>query len=66
MTNNEIVLLTVGIGIGAQAMAVAHMVGDMRTVRRAQTEAEAAVKAAAGDRYLSSLRLYQLQNRSRA
>lgn len=66
MTINEIVLLAVGIGIGAQAVAVAHMVGDMRTVRRAQTEAEAAVKAAAGDRYLSSLRLYQLQNRSRA
>lgn len=64
MTTNEIQLLLVGFGFGAQFMAVLHMVWDMRDTRRSQTEAEAARKRAAGDHYLSSLRLYRLQHRS--
>lgn len=66
MTANEIQLLLCGIGIGAQAMVVWHMVIDMRAARRSQAEAEAARKRAAGDQYLNSLRLYRLQHRSRA
>lgn len=64
MTVIEIELLIIGIGIGAQGMAVWHMAVDMRSARRSQTEAEAALKRATGDRFLNSLRLYQLQQRT--
>lgn len=66
MTLNEFQMLIYGIGIGAQGMAILDMIGDMRGARRGRTESETARKQAAGDVYLSSLRLYQLQQRTRA
>ena len=66
MTPNEIQMLICGIGIGAQGMAVFGMVCDMRSARRSRTAAEAALKRAAGDHYLNSLRLYRLQHRTEA
>jgi hypothetical protein len=66
VTTDEIVLLVTGIGIGVQFMTGLHMVWDMRDARRNEKVSRAAMKRAAGDRYLSSLRLYQLQHRSRA
>lgn len=66
MTTDEIVLLATGFGIGAQFMAGLHMVWDMRDARRNEKVSRAAMKRAAGDRYLSSLRLYRLQQRSQA
>ncbi|MDV7221016.1 hypothetical protein [Streptomyces prunicolor] len=66
MTANEIQMLVCGIGIGAQGMAIWEMVRNMRASRRGRTESETARKQAAGDVYLSSLRLYQLQHRTRA
>lgn len=65
MTPNEIQMLLCGIALGVQLMAVLHMVWDMRDARRSQTRAEAAAKRAAGDHYINSLRLYQIQHRSR-
>ena len=66
MTLNEFQMLIYGIGIGAQGMAILDMIGSMRGARRSQTQAETARKQAAGDAFLSSLRLYQLQHRTRA
>ncbi|WP_329292893.1 hypothetical protein [Streptomyces pseudovenezuelae] len=66
MTTDEIVLFATGIGVGAQLMTFLHMVWDMRDARRNEKISRAAWRDAAGDRYLSSLRLYQLQQRSRA
>ncbi|MFD7709507.1 hypothetical protein [Streptomyces sp. NPDC059786] len=66
MNPDEISLLVTGFGIGAQSILVLHMVGDMRAARRGQTEAEAALKRAAGDRWLNDFRLYRLRQRSRA
>ena len=65
MTTDEIVLFATGIGVGAQSMAVLHMVWDMRDARRNEKVSRAAMKGAAGDHYLASLRLYRLQQRSR-
>lgn len=64
MTPDEIALLLIGFGIGAQAMAIFGMVSDMRAERRSDASALRARRGAAGDRYLNSLRLYQLQHRS--
>jgi hypothetical protein len=66
VTTDEIVLLVTGVGIGAQFMAGLHMVWDMRDARRNEKVSREAMKRAAGDHYLSSLRLYRLQHRSRA
>lgn len=65
MTLNEFQMLIYGIGIGVQGMVIWEMVRDMRTSRRDRTEAETARKQAAGDIFLTSLRLYQLQHRTR-
>lgn len=61
MTTDEIVLFATGIGVGVQFMAVLHMVWDMRDARRNEKISRKAMKQAAGDHYLSSLRLYQLR-----
>ncbi|MFD3498808.1 hypothetical protein [Streptomyces sp. NPDC058678] len=66
MTPNEIQMLLVGIALGAQGMAVTHMVWDMRDVRRSGAASRAVLKRAAGDQFMSSFRLYRLQHRSRA
>ncbi|MFC8429885.1 hypothetical protein [Streptomyces sp. NPDC057253] len=64
MTSDEITLLAVGFGLGAQFMGVLNMWWDMRDARRNAAHSRHAWRQAAGDRYLSSLRLYQLQQRT--
>ncbi|MFJ4692824.1 hypothetical protein [Streptomyces sp. NPDC088766] len=66
MTPSEIQILICGIGIGAQTMAVWHMVLDMRDARRSLAESTEARRRAAADHYLSSFRLYRLQHRTEA
>ncbi|MFJ4617398.1 hypothetical protein [Streptomyces sp. NPDC088812] len=66
MTPNEIQILICGIGIGAQAMAVCHMIGDMRDARRSLAAARQARRRATADHYLSSFRLYRMQQRTEA
>ncbi|MCZ4605349.1 hypothetical protein O3S80_16660 [Streptomyces sp. Lzd4kr] len=66
MTDNEIQMLCVGIALGTQGMAVLNAWWDARDRRRNAAASRATLKRSAGDRYLSSLRLYQLQQRSRA
>ena len=68
MRDHDIQLLALGFAIGADFMLLVQMVFgilDDRRDRKASSEARAAFKRAAGDRYLGSLRLYQLQQRSR-
>lgn len=64
MTDNEIVMLFVGISLGAQGMSLLHIFWNARDARRDARRAQAAAKRAAGDQYLNSLRLYRLQHRS--
>ncbi|MGW1609437.1 hypothetical protein ACWCQZ_08565 [Streptomyces sp. NPDC002285] len=66
MTDNEIQMLCVGIALGTQGMAALSAWWDAQANRRAEAASKTARRQAAGDRYLSSLRLYQLQQRSRA
>lgn len=66
MTPNEIQAMCVGLAIGAQGMALLNIWWDARDTRRDRAAAKAALKRSAGDRYLNSLRLYQLRERSRA
>ncbi|MFF5029223.1 hypothetical protein ACFY2J_34070 [Streptomyces collinus] len=64
MTANEILFLLYGVALGAIWMSVLHARWAAQDARRSRTAAEAARRRAAGDRYLSSLRLYQLQHRA--
>jgi len=66
VTPNEIQMLIVGIALGAQSMNVFHIVLDSRAARRSNAAAQRQARVIAADRFLSSLRLYQLQHRSRA
>lgn len=66
MTPNEIQMLCVGIALGAQLMSLLHLYWNHSDSRRNAARTQAAMKRAAGDRYLSSLRLYRLQHRSEA
>ncbi|USQ82653.1 hypothetical protein NFX46_02025 [Streptomyces phaeoluteigriseus] len=66
MTTNEISMLAIGITVGAQMMNVLNAYWASRDARRSETQAVAALKQATGDRYLNSLRLYQLQHRTEA
>jgi len=66
MTSNEISMLVVGLALGSQGVNVVHAYWASRDARRSAIAAQAAVKRAAGDRYVSSLRLYQLQHRTEA
>lgn len=64
MTDNEIRMLITGIALGAQGMSLLHIFWNARDARRDARRAQAAVKLAAGDQYLNSLRLYRLQQRA--
>jgi hypothetical protein len=66
MTSNEISMLAIGLTLGAQSTNALHAYWAGKDARRAAALARAAVKRAAGDRYLNSLRLYQLQQRTGA
>lgn len=66
MTPNEIQMLFCGIAIGAEGMAGLYAFWNWRDARRDAVAARAAMKRSAGDRYLNSLRLYQLQQRTEA
>lgn len=66
MTANEIQMLVVGIALGAQLMGLLNMWWDRQDARRNAAHSRQAWRQAAGDRYLSSLRLYQLQQRTEA
>lgn len=60
MTTNEIVMLAVGLSLGAQSMNLLHAYWDNQAARRSAAQAEATLKRLAGDRYLSSFRLFRL------
>lgn len=64
MTSNEILMLAAGLFTGAQLTNLMHAVWASRDARRSATAAQVAAKRAAGDRYLSSLTLYRLQQRN--
>lgn len=66
MTPNEISMLAIGLALGSQGMTLLHAYWASKDARRSAARAQAAMKRSAGDRYLSSLRLYQLQHRSPA
>ncbi|MEV7240431.1 hypothetical protein AB0N92_04095 [Streptomyces sp. NPDC093248] len=66
MTANEILFLIYGVALGAIWMSVLHARWAAQDVRRSRATSRAALRRAAGDRYLSSLRLYQLHNRTGA
>jgi hypothetical protein len=66
VTDTEIQMLITGAALGAQSMNVLHVVLDSRAIRRSGKAARRQARIFAADRYLSSLRLYQLQHRSRA
>lgn len=63
MTSNELLMLVVGMGLGAHLMNLMHAYWASKDARRSATQAQAAIKRAAGDHYLNSLRLYQIQQR---
>ena len=63
MTTNELLMLVVGMSLGAQLMNLVHAYWASKDARRSAAQAKAAIKRAAGDHYLSSLRLYQIQQR---
>ena len=65
MTPNEMQLLAVGFVLGAWTVAIWQMALDMRDARRDLARSEQARRRAAGDHFLSSFRLYRLQNRTR-
>lgn len=63
MTSNEILMLAAGLFTGAQLTNLMHAVWANQDATRGVTEAEAALKRAVGDRYLTSLWSYQRQHR---
>ncbi|GAA4999594.1 hypothetical protein [Streptomyces siamensis] len=65
MTPNEWQMLAVGIALGSQLMNLLHMRWNAQDARRNDAAAAATRKKAVGDLYLSSFRLYRLQQRSR-
>jgi hypothetical protein len=68
MSDHDIQLLVLGSAFGMYFMLLLQIlygILDDRRDRKAGSAALAAFKRSAGDRYLSSLRLYQLQQRSR-
>ncbi|MFC7842521.1 hypothetical protein [Streptomyces sp. NPDC057382] len=66
MTPNEIQLLIVGFVLGAWTVAIWQMVLDLREAERNLARSEKTRRRAAADRFLSSFRLYRIQNRPRA
>ncbi|MGW3724167.1 hypothetical protein [Streptomyces sp. NPDC000851] len=65
MTPNEITFLISGIAIGTHLMILMNAYWAWRDDRRDRAASRQARRRAAGDRYLSSFRLYRLENRSR-
>ncbi|MGQ4358890.1 hypothetical protein [Streptomyces sp. SAS_272] len=65
MSDNEILMLCSGIALGGQGMNLLHAYWASKDAQRAAVRARVAAKQARGDQYLNSLRLYQLQHRSR-
>ncbi|WP_030173200.1 hypothetical protein [Streptomyces sp. NRRL S-813] len=63
MTENEILLLAIGFSLGAHSMNLLHFSWQRRDERRSAKAARAARHRSAGDCYLNSLSLYQLQAR---
>ncbi|MEU3292994.1 hypothetical protein ABZ722_11600 [Streptomyces longwoodensis] len=63
MTPSEITMLALGLGLGAQGTTVLHAYWASKDAQRSAAAARAARRRAAGDRYFTSLRLYQLQQR---
>jgi hypothetical protein len=63
MTMNEIQLLAVGLVLGAWIVAVWHATLNLRDARRSLAESYQAQRRAAGDHFLRSLELYQVQQR---
>ncbi|WP_306186938.1 hypothetical protein [Streptomyces sp. MK5] len=63
MTENEILLLATGFSLGAQTVNLLHFWWQRQDERRSAAAARAARHRSAGDCYLNSLRLYQLQAR---
>lgn len=66
MTVNELTMLICGFALGAWTIAAWHMVLDMRAARRDLARSKQARKRSAGDHFLNSLKLYQLQRRLEA
>ena len=65
MTPSEIQMLIVGIALGAHCMNVMHSYWSLKDARRSAAAARASAKRAAADRYFHSLRIYQIEQRSR-
>lgn len=65
MTPNELQVFVCGVLIGVYTMLIADIYWTWRDNRRDRRTAREAMRRSAGDRFLSSLRLYQLQHRSR-
>ncbi|MGW8746516.1 hypothetical protein [Streptomyces sp. NPDC055794] len=63
MTPSEIQMLAIGLALGAQATQITYTIAGARAARRADATARAIAKRSAGDRYLRSLELYQVQQR---
>lgn len=63
MTVNELSMLICGFALGAWTIAVWHMILDMRAARRSLAEAHQVRRRSAGDAFLRSLELYQVQQR---
>ena len=63
MTPNEITMLITGLLVGANLVAIWHIALDMRQARRSLAESHQARRRAAGDHFLRSLELYQVQQR---
>ena len=63
MTPNEMQLRAVGYVLGAGTIVIVYMVLGMRDARRSLAESHQIRRRAAGDVYLRSLELYQVQQR---
>ncbi|WP_416983522.1 hypothetical protein [Streptomyces sp. T028] len=65
MTDNEILMLFTGVALGAQLMNVLNAFWGWRDARRDAAAVRRQRRILEADRFHRSLRLYQLQNRSR-
>ncbi len=70
MNDNEWVILALGSLTGSQLTAALYIALDVRAstlaARRSQAEADRVRRRSAGDLYMNSFRLYQLQRRGPA
>ena len=63
MTSTEMLMLAVGLALGAQSTNALHAYWASQDARRSAARAETTLKQLAGDRFLSTFRLYRLQER---